>query len=104
MHFACASTRTQVMFDLYVRHLRCATAANVHIIPKHHLALHLWDRSPQTGNPREFANWLDEHLNGTLAAVAKIAYPSVFERRVLSYFQLAYESQLKRQRACGRDA
>ncbi len=55
------------MFDLYLRHMRLATAAGVHIIPKHHLALHLWDRAAVTGNPKEFANWYDEHLNATLA-------------------------------------
>ena len=58
----------QVMFDLYLRHMRLATAAGVHIIPKHHLALHLWDRAAVTGNPKEFAIWYDEHLNATLAA------------------------------------
>ena len=59
------------MFDLYLRHMRFATAAGVHVIPKHHLALHLWDHAAVTGNPKEFANWYDEHLNATLAAVAK---------------------------------
>lgn len=83
----------QVMFDLYLRHMRLATAAGVHIIPKHHLALHLWDRAAVTGNPKEFANWYDEHLNATLAAVAKAAYPTVYERRVLSHFMLAYRVQ-----------
>lgn len=83
----------QVMFDLYLRHMRLATAAGVHIIPKHHLALHLWDRAAVTGNPKEFANWYDEHLNATLAAVAKAAYPTVYERRVLSHFSLAYRVQ-----------
>ena len=83
----------QVMFDLYLRHMRLATASGVHIIPKHHLALHLWDRAAVTGNPKEFANWYDEHLNATLAAVAKAAYPTVYERRVLSHFSLAYRVQ-----------
>jgi hypothetical protein len=81
------------MFDLYLRHMRLATAAGVHIIPKHHLALHLWDRAAVTGNPKEFANWYDEHLNATLAAVAEAAYPTVYERRVLSHFSLAYRVQ-----------
>jgi len=66
------------MFDLYLRHMRLATAAGVHIIPKHRLALHLWDRAAVTGNPKEFANWYDEHLNATLAAVAKAAYPTAY--------------------------
>ena len=81
------------MFDLYLRHMRLATAAGVHIIPKHHLALHLWDRAAVTGNPKEFANWYDEHLNATLAAVAKAAYPTVYARRVLSHFLLASRVQ-----------
>ena len=81
------------MFDLYLRHMRLATAAGVHIIPKHHLALHLWDRAAVTGNPKEFANWYHEHLGATLAAVAKAAYPTVYERRVLSHFSLAYRVQ-----------
>ena len=88
----------QVMFALSLRHLRLAVAAGVHIIPKHHLALHLWDRAAVTGNPKEFANWYDEHLNATLANVAKVAYPTVYERRVLSYFTLAYRAQHMRRR------
>ena len=83
----------QVMFDLYLRHLRLAMDAGVHVIPKHHLALHLWDRAAVTGNPKEFANWYDEQLNATLAGVAKAAYPTVYERRVLSYLALAHKAK-----------
>ena len=82
------------MFDLYIQRLRTAEEGGVHTIPKHHLALHLFDGAPSTDNPREFANWYDEHVNATLAKVAKLAYPVVYERRVLSYFALAYASQL----------
>ena len=81
------------MFDFYLRHMRLATAAGVHIIPKHHLALHLWDRAAVISNPKEFAKWCDEHLNATLAALEKAAYPTVYERRVLSYLLLAYRVQ-----------
>ena len=61
---------------LLAPHAPC-DGCRVHIIPKHHLALHLWDRAAVTGNPKELANWYDEHLNATLAAVAKAAYPTV---------------------------
>ena len=50
------------------------------------------------GEPKEYANWYDEHLNATLASVAKLAYPAVYERRVLAYFKLALESQIKHRR------
>ena len=83
----------QEMFDLYMDHFRNAELGGVAIIPKHHLAMHMWARAIYLGNPRTYANWYDEHLNATLANVAKLAYPAVYERRVLSYFKLALTSQ-----------
>ena len=88
----------QEMFDLYKQHFVYAALGGVHITPKHHLGLQLWKRSLQLGNPKEYANWYDEHLNATLASVAKLAYPAVYERRVLAYFKLALESQIKHRR------
>eukprot|EP00972_Heterocapsa_arctica_P023925 3524309-Heterocapsa_arctica.AAC.1 len=79
-----------------MEHMRQSDIGGVHIIPKHRLALHLWARAPETGNPKEFANWYDEHLMATLASVAQKAYSAVYERRVLSHFELSYESQLRK--------
>ena len=86
----------KIMFDLYVAHYRSAKLGGVHITPKHHLALHLFARAPSVGNPRGFANFYDEQLNATLKSISKVAYASIFERRVLSYFRLAHESELRR--------
>eukprot|EP00972_Heterocapsa_arctica_P093459 13785154-Heterocapsa_arctica.AAC.1 len=68
------------MSDFYLEHMRQADIGGVHIILKHHLALHLWALAPETRNPKEFANLYDERLMATLASVAKAAYPAVYER------------------------
>eukprot|EP00972_Heterocapsa_arctica_P089921 13265950-Heterocapsa_arctica.AAC.1 len=83
------------MFDFYLQRMHKAEIGGVHIIPKHHLALHLWGLAPGTGKPKEFANWYDERLMATFALFAKASYPALHERRVLFVFALAYESQLR---------
>ena len=74
------------MFNLCATHLTHADPGWVHIIPIHHLGIHLWARTHVHGNPKEYANWYDEHLMGTLSHIAKLAYPSVYEKRILSSF------------------
>jgi hypothetical protein len=86
----------QVMFDLYATYMR-ESKTIIDPQPKTHLLLHLFDRVPETGNPRNFAFFKDEDLNRPLAAISKTAYALTFHQRVLSYFRKAHGSTRKRQ-------
>ena len=35
-------------------------------IPKRHVIVHILERMPDLGNPKEYANWFDESLNKDL--------------------------------------
>jgi hypothetical protein len=84
------------MFDLYATYMR-ESKTIIDPQPKTHLLLHLFDRVPETGNPRNFAFFKDEDLNRPLAAISKTAYALTFHQRVLSYFRKAHGSTRKRQ-------
>ncbi len=44
-------------------------------------------RSYIVGNPRGYANWIDESLNKTLAAIGRMGHINVWQQRVFSYFK-----------------
>ncbi len=48
-------------------------------IPKRHLMSHVLDRIPYMGNPRLYANWLDESLNKLLKAACRSVAQCTFE-------------------------
>jgi len=73
----------QTLFDLGMSHLRSAHAAGIPFGPKHHLFVHMLNRTLFAGNPATYSTFLDESLNQTLASISKAACASVWERRVL---------------------
>jgi len=64
-----------------------------------HIYIYIYTRCGETGNPRVFAAWLDEHMNGRLAAVCRGASQLTFDRSVLGTFRLAYGLSSKKRRA-----
>lgn len=78
------------MFELMRRSLKCARMGGAHEVAKNHLALHLFSRIGETGNPRHTANFYDESLNSLLSKIAAKAYSAVYEKRILAYFKRAH--------------
>ena len=64
--------------------------AELPVIPKWHLALHLTLRAGRNGNPRTYSTFLDESLNGRIAAIAGAAHRITFYPRVLMQFNTCY--------------
>ena len=48
-------------------------------MPKRHLILHMLERLPDFGNPRFYANWMDETLNKVLKRTCKSVSQVTFE-------------------------
>jgi hypothetical protein len=76
----------QQMCDAGVRHINLAKLGGVHMLPKHHLFIHLLRGAVANGNPRFYATFRDEGANRVLAAVARSAYAAVWEQRIYSNF------------------
>ena len=83
----------QSMFGLGVMHCRAAAAAGVHLVPKHHLFIHVLQRTPVNGSPGIASCWMDESLNKQLAAMAGSAHALVWERRIFTSWQQWQELQ-----------
>ena len=49
-------------------------------LPKRHMLLHVLERMPVLGNPRYYANWLDESLNKHLKSACRMVSQVNFER------------------------
>ena len=69
-------------------HLACYQAAGGHMVPKHHMMLHLTLSSKISGNPAYFSTYEDEHENGIVAKMCLAAHGltfhmSTFERLVV---------------------
>ena len=83
-----------------VLHIVYAKASGVKILPKHHQLLHLVHSQSNMGNPRRHANWIDESLNKTLSAIAGKAHSSVWEARILCFWDI--HKKTKEVERCGR--
>lgn len=71
---------------LCVRHCQLAEVAGVHIIPKHHLFIHVTELIAVKGNPRHYSTFLDESINGEIASICAALHRSTFERKALQRF------------------
>ena len=56
-------------------------------IPKRHLLAHLLNRNPFLGNPKGYANWLDESLNRDLKYALRLVSQANFESFILLRFR-----------------
>jgi len=52
------------------------------MIPKRHQFLHILQRIPDMGNPKRYANWMDETLNRHLKQVCRHASQTSFEASI----------------------
>ena len=65
-----------------------------HIVPKHHLFLHLTHGIRHKGNPRFYQTYLDESLNKTICSIAASSHRSTMERRVAAKFHRSQKASL----------
>ena len=80
-------TVAQKLLDLAVRHVTLAARADIALKPKHHLFIHLAQRSLEMGNPRAYATFHSESVNGQMALIAASNHRQTWARK--SYFKFA---------------
>lgn len=87
----------QTSFSLWQQHLRLTAGIEDVHIPKRHLMSHLLGSLTLHGNPRLYANWLDESLNNDLKKCCRLVSQVSFEVMVLLRFrELLHRRGLKR--------
>ena len=97
--FAMAPESIQAMYDALNRMFCLWQRTDLQPKPKLHLLMHMCDRAARLGNPRFYATWVDEGLNKVLASLGRQAHRSVWECRVLTYFEeLQKRTTTKRRR------
>ena len=73
------------------------TYPELHEQPKKHATFHLLYKTRWFGNPRLYANWLDEHLNKLLKSSCRFCSQATLESSVLCRMKLSLRStHLKR--------
>jgi hypothetical protein len=70
-------------WDLWKRHLALTEDQPDMEIPKRHVIIHLLEKLPWFGNPRLYANWVDETLNKNLKTACRTISQQTFEQSLL---------------------
>ena len=83
-------------------HLKYAREGGVPFTPKHHLFLHLTWRSSKHGNPKYYSTFLDESLNGKIAAICRSAHRSRLQERVFLKYAWGFSGGALSIRAIGK--
>ena len=79
--------QTQELVDLAKRAFVLREYAGIPPTPKWHLMLHIASRARRDGNPAWYATFLDESLNGNLAAMAKGCHRRTWHTSLLAAFR-----------------
>jgi hypothetical protein len=88
----------QRMFDMVKRHIVLSLRAGIPMKPKHHLLLHLVERTAVHGNPGFYSTFADEGINRVLKRIGEGAHRSVWEARVFAHFGKLESRMLSRKR------
>ena len=80
----------QRLYDAFKRFWRASTLLGIGFVPKHHLSMHILDRSDASGNPKTYAKFEDESNNGRLKLIAATCHRATFFWRVLVEWRIAY--------------
>jgi hypothetical protein len=80
----------QRLFDLSVRHVRLMQRLGYHLLPKHHLWIHMNIRSRILGNPRSYGTFLDESANGQMAQIAQSNHRIAWARKTYWKFRARF--------------
>ena len=68
----------ECLLSEYLRHVSLYLQAGGKSTPKHHLCVHMIQRSSRLGNPKYYHTYRDETLNGLVAKLARAAHRWVF--------------------------
>ena len=96
--FVMEPSSIQAMCDFLLRLYVNWDAAGLSCKPKLHQLMHMVDRAAFQGNPAFYATWADETLNKVLAALGRQAHRTVWECRVLVYFEESQRRAVKKRR------
>jgi hypothetical protein len=66
------------LLELYLKYVSCLSRVGCPLIPKHHLVMHMVQRSATLGNFRFYWCYWDEGINGFIAHIAKSAHRTTF--------------------------
>jgi hypothetical protein len=81
----------QKLFDAYMRHCVLFARGGGNLRPKHHACFHMIWQVRHKGNPRMWATWADESLNGVLAKIARSCHRACWETMVHKKFSMLME-------------
>ena len=85
--FIMVPAAVQAMFDHTTCMLRLWVSSGLDAKPKLRLLMHMCDRCVSQGNPAYYATGADETLNKILVSLGRAAHRSVWECRILTYFE-----------------
>ena len=85
-------TQRELLFH-YMRHVNFYSRAGGQLTPKHHLMVHMIQRIGRRGNPRFYATYRDESLNGIIGNIAKYAHRLTFCQTIHFRYALLQELQ-----------
>ena len=83
----------QTLFFHYIRHVNFYTRAGGKLTPKHHLMVHMIQRIGRRGNPRFYATYRDESLNGIIGNIAKTSHRLTFCQTIHNKYELLQKLQ-----------
>jgi len=79
----------QRLLDAYIRHLEMYMRSGGNFVPKHHLFIHCIQRISYLDNPRFYACYHDESLNGVVVKIARSCHRLTFMHSVHEKFRWA---------------
>ena len=93
-----APANVQRLYDLIKRIFNCWAGAQLGMVPKMHMMLHLVERCRTHGNPAYYSTFLDESLNRTLRDIARAAHATTWAARIFERFSVTEQVRAKRSR------
>ena len=69
---------SQALLDVYLRFATLCHRAGLAMTPKHHQVPHMIGQSVWHGNPKSYATYRDESMNGVIARIARMAQRKTF--------------------------
>jgi hypothetical protein len=85
------------LFHNYMRHVMFYDRAGGKLHPKHHLMIHLIQRVVKLGNPKLYASYRDESLNGVVARLAQNVHSAAFGDQIHFRFGILRQLGLKQE-------
>eukprot|EP00959_Pyramimonas_sp_CCMP1952_P474486 9503561-Pyramimonas_sp.AAC.1 len=82
-HRQLSPEQINLLNEYAAEHVELAKSANVHLVPKHHMMLHMAGEAQYKGNPKYYATWMDETINRFISNAAASCHRRTLERKSL---------------------